>query len=62
MSPNIKKWWQFKFQHTRNNLPPEQQATATSTWQKYQMNTIFFPCYENDIGGPFQVYFTSAAR
>lgn len=33
MSPNIKKWWEFKFQHTRNNLPPEQQATATSTWQ-----------------------------
>lgn len=34
VSPNIKKWWEFKFQHNRNNLPPEQQATATSTWQE----------------------------
>jgi len=25
------------------------------------MNTIFFPCYENNSGGPFQVHFTSAA-
>lgn len=62
------KMAELKFQHARNNLPPEQGGKlfypriATNSWQEHTANTFFFPIYENDRGGPLQVCSTCAAR